>query len=239
MPPLPEARHLKRYGIVNVRSASPPNRMGFKYFKGKHLASGQRVFIKTDPSAGQAAAREAALLEILNAQPHAAFFPRLVAHKLQGKDAFVATEFVTGVNLDRFLNQQPQLPAGQTHRFINQLIQILTILQRNKIIHRDIRPANFIVQQKKGKTTLVLIDFAFAVALQPHSLPELPFLLANQWFLERLGGRYRGAPDHWDDALSCDKLARRLAVNYRRKYPQFWSIIHSAIGQLTFPAPQT
>lgn len=238
MPPLPEARHLKRYGIVNVRSASPPNRMGFKYFKGKHLASGQRVFIKTDPSAGQAAAREAALLEILNAQPHAAFFPRLVIHKPQGKDAFIATKFITGITLDRFLNQQPQLTAGQIHRFLNQLTQILTILQRNKIIHRDIRPPNFIVQMKKGKTSLILIDFSFAVALQPHSLPELPFLLANRWFLERLGGRYRAAQDHWDDALSCHKLAWRLAANYQTKYPQIWSTIHSAIGQLTFPAPQ-
>jgi len=236
MPPLPEEKYLKRYGIVNVRSAGPPNRLGFKYFTGKHLASGQRVFIKTDPSAGQAAAREAAILKILNAQPHSACFPRLVTHKPRGKDAFVATGFITGIPLDRFLDQQPQLTTGQTHRLLNQLTRILTILQMNKIIHRDIRPPNFMVQMKKEKPSLFLIDFSFAVALKPHSLPELPFLLANQWFLERLGGRYRAARDHWDDALSCHKLARRLAANYQTKYPQIWSTIHSAIGQLTFSA---
>lgn len=69
MPP-PEQKHLKRYGIVNLRSIKTDSRLGFKYFTGKHVSSKKQVFVKTDPTSGQSAAREGAVLKILALRFH-------------------------------------------------------------------------------------------------------------------------------------------------------------------------
>lgn len=109
MPP-PEQKYLKRYGIVNLRSIKANSRLGFKYFTGKHVFSKKQVFVKTDPTSGQAAAREGTVLKILNAHPHRALFPRLIAHETQGRFAFVATEFISGKTLNTFLPNAPPYP---------------------------------------------------------------------------------------------------------------------------------
>ena len=100
--PRPEQKHLKRYGIVDLRPLKVNSRLGFKYFTGKHPSSKKQVFVKTDPTSGQAAAREGAVLKILNAQTHRAHFPRLVVHEPHGHFAFIATEFIPGDTLNTF-----------------------------------------------------------------------------------------------------------------------------------------
>jgi serine/threonine protein kinase len=235
--PRPEQKHLKRYGIVDLRPLKVNSRLGFKYFTGKHPSSKKQVFVKTDPTSGQAAAREGAVLKILNAQTHRAHFPRLVVHEPHGHFAFIATEFIPGDTLNTFLAQHPSLPASQGSLLLSQLALILKILQQNSIIHRDIRPENLMVRLKMDKPLLVLIDFSFTVGLPPNPLPELPFLLARPKQLQRLGSRYRAAADHWDDAYSLHQIAQEVAGNYKCKYPQIWQSLNGSIGGLTFPCP--
>ncbi len=236
MPP-PEQKHLKRYGIVNLRSIKNDSRLGFKYFTGKHISSKKQVFVKTDPTSGQAATREGAVLKILNAQPTRAHFPRLVVHDPRGRFAFIATEFIAGETLNTFLARQSSLAAPQVASLLNQLARILKTLQKKKIIHRDLRPQNLMVHLKTGEPFLVLIDFAFAVGLPPNPLPELAFLLSRRKLLQRLGSCYRAAADHWDDAASMHKIALEVDQEYQRRYPKIGQSLYASIGQLTFPSP--
>ncbi|MBA2132467.1 protein kinase domain-containing protein [Capillibacterium thermochitinicola] len=239
MPSPPEHKQLKDYGIIKLRTFKPTNRLGFKYLKGKHQPTGKQVFIKLDPSSGQIAAREATLLKILNDHPYRVHFPLLVAHKPRGRNAFVATEFIPGTTLKVFLTKQAPLTAAQTNSILEQLVRILDVLHKKRIIHRDIRPQNLMVSLAGGKPLLLLIDFAFAVALKPNPLPELPFLLARPQLLRRLGGSYRAAADFWDDAYSIQKIAQLIAPDYRRKYPLVGQALDKAMGRLTFPYSPT
>ncbi|MFK7769076.1 MAG: protein kinase [Mariniblastus sp.] len=57
---------------------------------------------------------------------------------------FIASEFVAGVGLDEIIEQLETLPVENSLRIATDLLQALTALHENDVIHRDVKPGNVI-----------------------------------------------------------------------------------------------
>jgi serine/threonine protein kinase len=68
---------------------------------------------------------------------------------------------IEGLNLEQWIKQRDRKPIAQKRAitWLKQLVDILTVVHRNKYFHRDIKPAN-IMLSPSGQ--LVLIDFGTA-----------------------------------------------------------------------------
>ncbi|HHU51272.1 MAG TPA: protein kinase family protein [Firmicutes bacterium] len=226
-------QHLKRrYGITNVQTYLPTNYLGFHYYIG-NTRKRKKVFIKREGCVKHAAAREACILKILNHQPKSNFFPRLLAYQAKGCFPFVATGFIRGLTLDKFLlYHQPD--HQEKKKLLHEMTLILNVLHGTKIVHRDIRPSNLMVQAGQDRLRLILIDFAYAVRLRPNPLPELAFLAKNKPIRRKLGRDFRPAQACWDDAYSFRKIAQIIEPQCREKFPRIWSALSSSIGKVVF-----
>lgn len=230
-------RYLKeKWGIINVQTYLPPNNLGFYYFIG-NTPKQKKVFIKLEGCVKQAAAREACLLKILHQQIKTDLFPHLVTYQTKGCYPFIATEFIKGMTLDKFLLQNK--PGDQQKKkLLQQMLSILRILHATKVVHRDIRPSNLMVRMNArariNQIQLILIDFAYGVRLRPNPLPELAFLSVNKPILKKLGRDFKPAQSHWDDAYSFCKLAQIIEPHCQEKFPSIWSSLSSSVGKVIF-----
>ncbi|MCG2661366.1 MAG: protein kinase family protein [Kiritimatiellae bacterium] len=72
---------------------------------------------------------------------------------------FILMEFVDGTNIGDYLTQHPEM----INEVFLQTISGFHYLQENKILHRDIRPANIMV---RGDGVVKIIDFGFGKQIQ-------------------------------------------------------------------------
>ena len=75
---------------------------------------------------------------------------------------FMSLELLQGLDLDYYVEQKGQLPAGEAELLINQAARALAHMHEKGIVHRDIKPANFIVAQQNGRSCMKLIDLGLA-----------------------------------------------------------------------------
>ena len=99
--------------------------------------------------------REAAILEELgegNSQ-----IPRLYAYFSEDGKFYLVQEWIEGVTLDRYWQQEGNLSAEEVKQILLQLLPVLDFVHSRRIIHRDIKPENIILRKSDGVP--VLIDF--------------------------------------------------------------------------------
>jgi serine/threonine-protein kinase len=63
-----------------------------------------------------------------------------------GDAPFIVMELVAGENLQAVLRRETRLPEARALRIIRQVLQGLAFAHRNHVVHRDVKPANIIVQ---------------------------------------------------------------------------------------------
>ncbi|MGG1556060.1 protein kinase domain-containing protein [Paenibacillus ferrarius] len=228
----------KRYGYINVRQYMPSNELNFQYYVGTDVERGKTVFIKMYGNLAEVARREALLLQLLERRTRSKYFPKLLAYNVKGKYPFVVLEYVQGAtSLDTCLSERKIQSQHHKRQLLRQMNDILQILHTNKIIHRDIRPANLLVRRgKDGKQMeLVLIDFAFSVLKHPSHVQELAFLKSRRDILEALGEKsYKPSAFKWDDAYSFCKIAREIDSQSQKKFPYEWRQLNSSIGKVVY-----
>jgi len=227
-------RYLERkYRIVEAKPFAPPNKLDFQYFTGE--APGEKkVFIKLEGKVEHASAREAFFINLLRKSGQAGFFPRIIACRTKPPFPFIATEFIEGQTLEKFLCQNRRNPKI-LRSLLEQMCSILEILHGAKVVHRDVRPPNLIVRAKKDPPHLriVLIDFAYALRLKPP-LAELPFVAVNIAILRKLGTGYKPRELLWDDAFAFAKIAAEVDPGYKEKFPEIHSFLSAKAGKLTY-----
>ena len=112
-----------------------------------------------DPFAVDAARRlfdnEAATLHSLGA--HSEHIPRLLAHFEDHQEFYLVQEFVDGQDLSHELLPGTQFDQPYTIALITDLLQILSYVHQQEVIHRDIKPRNLVRRSEDGN--LFLIDF--------------------------------------------------------------------------------
>ena len=151
-----------------------------------------------------------------------------------GKIPFIATEFIPGITLERLLAQK-SMSGVQKRVLLFRMSRILKELHAIKVVHRDVRPANLIVQMSHQGTIrrVVLIDYSTAVKLDSKKL-ELPFFRRRLTLLKNLGGVFKPEALKWDDAYSFFKIAQIIEPDFRYKHPDIWSKIKYSLGRVTY-----
>ncbi|MDE6570972.1 MAG: phosphotransferase [Alphaproteobacteria bacterium] len=217
------ARLLERkYGMTNIHLIVAHAYNGFLTAT---TSDGRDVFIKTGNHAGlyeNEFKMGRALYEIA---------PRHVMKPLYYNDyadyQFFISEFVRAPSLETMMTKGAPTPAMRCAA-MRDLYQIFLALQESDVVHRDIRPANFLWVDGR----LVLIDFQLAVS--KHNYQELQWLCESPQRLRKLGGPgYKYRTFVWDDNYSLLRVLEFIghAPEYSAEYDRIHRAIKSAIGR--------
>lgn len=93
--------------------------------------------------------------------------PQLLAHFEDGQEFYLAQEFIEGEPLTRELAEGKRWSQGRVVVLIKDVLQVLTFVHQQQVIHRDLKPPNLIRRRHDRK--IVLIDFG---AVKQVSLPD-------------------------------------------------------------------
>jgi serine/threonine protein kinase len=84
----------------------------------------------------------------------------------------LALEFVEGIDLYDYVTHQRKLRPDEARRFTLQAARALVHAHNQGIIHRDVKPSNFLLTQKDGQPHVKLTDFGLARAVGQDELPD-------------------------------------------------------------------
>lgn len=101
----------------------------------------------------------------------------IVAYLDSGEDGgfhYHAMEYVSGVDLRQYVANRGQLTVGESRYFVIQAVRALDYLHQHRIVHRDVKPANFLITLRERQQFLKLIDLGLARHLEEKSLQIKP-----------------------------------------------------------------
>ncbi len=152
-------------------------------FRATQLSVGRTVAIKVfdprkpSPSAQQRFVREARLLARVR-DPHIA---RVIEAGEAAGQSFIVLEFLDGPSLGEELATRGPLPEHEVRDLLWQIGQALRELQREGIVHRDIKPDN-LLRRDDGRVTLC----DFGLASDPHAdarLTRSGVSMGTPWYM--------------------------------------------------------
>lgn len=106
--------------------------------------------------------REAQYLHYLGENSHQ--IPRLYAHFSEDGEFYLVQEFIEGYDLSQEIITGLPLNEEKTIKILVEILEVLTLVHRENVIHRDLKPTNIMRRRKDGK--LVLIDFGAVKEIQ-------------------------------------------------------------------------
>lgn len=154
--------NLQGYEIIKVMGAGG---MGEVYLA-KEETLHRLVAIKTiltthqDAAAHARFAREARSMAMLE-HPNVARVYSFGA--LEDGTPYLIMEFVDGVSLRDRLGEKKQLPVAEALAITRQVVQALSAAWEKKIIHRDIKPGNILINRQEQ---VRVVDFGLAKAIE-------------------------------------------------------------------------
>lgn len=160
--PLPEGSILdQRYELTECLSTGSNQAI----YRAKHLKTDKEVCIKilltnTDQVLFKRFQEEARLLARLNS-------PNIIrCHDIgvtPERNPYLVIDFIDGESLDKIIDREGMLPPARLRELFSQACDALKAVHQNKIVHRDLRPANFLIAKtKEGKELLTLSGFSVA-----------------------------------------------------------------------------
>jgi predicted Ser/Thr protein kinase len=148
----------KRFGQVEVQDLLGGGGMGEVYFGQVGI---QKVAIKFVPAAlvndAVVMGRFEREIDILRQISHPNIVHLMESGKVNDVHYF-AMEYIVGQTLSKHLEQQGKLPLDQAKLILRDVATALDYLHSLKIIHRDVKAANIVLQDMRA----VLIDFGLA-----------------------------------------------------------------------------
>ncbi|MEA5618368.1 bifunctional serine/threonine-protein kinase/formylglycine-generating enzyme family protein [Cronbergia sp. UHCC 0137] len=97
---------------------------------------------------------EAVILEKLGKHPQ---IPQLLAHFSENENFYIVQEFIEGQDLGREIIPGNQLSEGYVIKLLRDVLEALSFVHSQGVIHRDIKPQNLMRRLTDGK--ICLIDF--------------------------------------------------------------------------------
>lgn len=152
-------------------------------------------------------------------------FVRPVYYRDNTDYSFSAYEHVKGEDLETAL-EQGTLTAEKKAWLVSELHAVFKALEQSPVVHRDIRPGNFLM----CGDTLKLVDFQMAVLKGNYC--ELAYMDGNL-SLYALGGGYQPAPCVWDDAYSLLKVLNDIGrdESYGAAFDALQAELEAAVGK--------
>jgi serine/threonine protein kinase len=77
---------------------------------------------------------------------------------------YIALEWATGITLDNWLKTRGQADPAEVIQVVDQLAGALLEAHRNRVVHRDVKPSNVMIDESEGRDRLKvrLLDFGIA-----------------------------------------------------------------------------
>ena len=98
--------------------------------------------------------------------------PRLLAHFENDGEFYLVQELISGPSLQSLLAEHPQWLAEQVVQLLTEILEILTFVHSQGVIHRDIKPDNILYRQTDNHW--VLIDFGAVKQLTVGAITHDP-----------------------------------------------------------------
>ena len=64
-------------------------------------------------------------------------------------------ELVEGLSLEEYIVKNGRLPEDQVRKIATQLIDAMAFMHASDVYHRDVKPANIIINESDNKATLI------------------------------------------------------------------------------------
>ena len=132
----------------------------------------------------------------------------LKLHKVlkTSNNIYIVTEYCGGGNLAQFRDQSGRAPEQILRNWTRQLVEAFQVLQSNRVMHRDVKPANLLLNE--DASCVKLADFGFAKLLVDSSMTSTwlgtPLYMAPEVLRRR---SYGGKADVWSLGVVLFELA--------------------------------
>ncbi len=95
--------------------------------------------------------------------------PKLLAHFEENGEFYLVQEFVDGYDLTKEIIPGQQLSETRVVQILREILEVLTFVHQQNVIHRDIKPQN-IMRRRDGK--IILIDFGAVKEIQGMTITQ-------------------------------------------------------------------
>ena len=89
---------------------------------------------------------------------------------------YIVMEYVEGTDLKEYIRERGPLPPREAVRIMTQIVSAIELAHQNRIIHRDIKPQNILIDREGN---VKITDFGIAIALSETSLTQTNTLLGS------------------------------------------------------------
>ena len=156
---------------------------------------------KNDPSTLTLARRlfelEAKKLEELGDHPQ---IPRIMAYFEDNEEFYLVQEFIEGHTLSKEIIPQKKLSESYVVALLQSVLEPLSYLHENQVIHRDIKPDNLMRRKNDGK--IFLIDFGAVkevsvTEVDEHGITKKTIVIGTKGYMpsEQFNGRPKLSSD--------------------------------------------
>ena len=226
-------KYIESFSKINLKNVEPylvnewKNSSGFIYFRAE-TEDKKRLFIKSGGIEDSSSREFEIIKELRNINPK--YFPKEYYLKSEKNINFIIMEEVEGQRLDRLINSDEfeTKPNQYKENLYKGIFNMIKILHKSKIVHRDIRPQNIIV---KSDGTPILIDFQFAVDIKRKKYKEFEFVKKHPGVMLGLGDKFAKNILHWDDAYSVNKIFDLLNIKNDQDFLKIRNMIIKMIGR--------
>ncbi len=109
---------------------------------------------------------------------------RMIAAEKENKIFFMVMEYIKGRSLEKILDEKKVLDWPQATVYIQQIVSAVSHAHANKIVHRDLRPSNIMLEDTDGK--IKITDFGTSVWLNnvPYASTRIgspPYMAPEQF----------------------------------------------------------
>ncbi len=149
--------------------------------------------------------REYKYLTELQNEPN---FPRVIDYgKLDAEFSFIEISKCEGENPIEFFKMPKHQHLPYIKSFVEETLNVVLVLIKHNILHRDLLPQNILVTEKKGKCSISIIDFGWAVDVgEGNAITPI-----------ELGGRYH-EKNGYSDVYSLGVVATDIEKFHGTRY---------------------
>lgn len=136
------------------------------------------------------------------------FFPQVVDYgELDSVFNFIEISKCEGIDLISFFRMPEYQHLPYIKSFVEETLNVILVLIKHNILHRDILPQNILVTEKKGKCSVNIIDFGWTVDINEK----------NAITPKELGGRYHDK-NGYSDFYSLGIIATDIEKYHETRY---------------------
>lgn len=133
----------------------------------------------------------------------------LYEYLVSGETACIIMEYVEGESLDAYLRRRGKLSNEETENIVKQIAAALAYLHQKEILHRDIKPQNFKIQQNG---TVTMLDFGIAKNKYTPKLTQQGFIVGTTEYMAP--EQFRQQVEKKSDVWSLGVLIYELLTGY-------------------------